>query len=146
MEKRFISQLHNSTKRDYLQRMINNKVHCMKIAKKYGKDYWDGKRKYGYGGYKYIPGRWKNLAKKLIKLYKLKAGSIWFFFLISKANCRQLLCFLDDLGIWFCTIEIFLSLFSISFVNLVSKLPTGGSGCDLFLFCCRIESLYLFNE
>lgn len=75
MEKNFISQLHNATKRNYLQRMVNNKVHCMKIAKKYGKDYWDGKRKYGYGGYKYIPGRWKNLAKKLIKLYKLKAGS-----------------------------------------------------------------------
>ena len=47
----------------------------MKEAKKYGKNYWDGKRRFGYGGYRYIPGRWKNVAKKLIKTYKLKAGS-----------------------------------------------------------------------
>jgi len=47
----------------------------MKIAKKYGKEYWDGNRRFGYGGYKYIPGRWRKVAKKLIKSYNLKAGS-----------------------------------------------------------------------
>ena len=71
----FVSKLHHSTKRNYLERMINNKTHCMKIAKKYGKDYWDGKRKYGYGGYKYIPGKWKPIAKKIIKTYKLNSKS-----------------------------------------------------------------------
>ena len=71
----FVSKLHLSTKRNYLERMINNKTHCMKIAKKYGKDYWDGKRKYGYGGYKYIPGKWKPIAKKIIKTYKLNSKS-----------------------------------------------------------------------
>jgi ubiquinone/menaquinone biosynthesis C-methylase UbiE len=75
MEKNFVSRLHNSTKRDYLKRMINDKVKCMKIAKKYELDYWDGNRKYGYGGYKYIPGRWKKVAKKIIKEYKLTKGS-----------------------------------------------------------------------
>jgi sporadic carbohydrate cluster protein (TIGR04323 family) len=45
---------HEKTKRDYLKRMIENKVHCMGIAKKYGEKYWDGNRMYGYGGYKYI--------------------------------------------------------------------------------------------
>ena len=55
--------------------MKDQKVYCMKIAKKYGKEYWDGNRRFGYGGYKYIPGRWKNVAKKIIKLYKLKPGS-----------------------------------------------------------------------
>tara|TARA_E500000178_G_C17031447_1_gene760801 strand:- start:3434 stop:4096 length:663 start_codon:yes stop_codon:yes gene_type:complete len=73
--KNYISSLHKSTKRKYLKRMVDNKVKCMSISKKYGKDYWDGDRKYGYGGYKYIPGRWKPLAIKLIKNYKLKAGS-----------------------------------------------------------------------
>ena len=29
----------------------------MKEAKKYSRNYWDGSRKFGYGGYKYIPGR-----------------------------------------------------------------------------------------
>lgn len=75
MKLNLISKLHNSTKRDYLSRMINKKVFCMNEAKKYGKNYWDGNRKFGYGGYKYIPGRWANVAKKLIKIYKLKAGS-----------------------------------------------------------------------
>ena len=71
----FVNKLHQSTKRNYLKRMMDNKVHCMKIAKKYEKLYWDGSRRYGYGGYKYIPGRFKDLAKKLIKTYKLKNGS-----------------------------------------------------------------------
>jgi len=55
--------------------MINDKVHCMKVAKQYGKDYWDGDRRYGYGGYKYMPGRWKPVAEELIKIYNLKSGS-----------------------------------------------------------------------
>ena len=63
-KKQFITNIHQSTKRNYLERMINKKVFCMKIAKKYGKDYWDGPRKYGYGGFKYIPGRLSPVAKK----------------------------------------------------------------------------------
>ena len=74
-EVKIITSLHTKTKRNYIQRMINEKVKCMKISKKYGYEYWDGNRKYGYGGYKYIPGRWKNVAKKLIKIYKLKNDS-----------------------------------------------------------------------
>ena len=64
-KKQFITNIHQSTKRNYLERMINKKVFCMKIAKKYGKDYWDGPRKYGYGGFKYIPGRLTPVAKKI---------------------------------------------------------------------------------
>ena len=41
----------------------------MKIAKNYEKKYWDGNRRYGYGGYKYIPLRWHNVAKKIISQY-----------------------------------------------------------------------------
>lgn len=65
-----ITPLHKKTRRDYLERMINDKVKCAKIAKEYGADYWDGKRKYGYGGYKY-DGRWESAARKLIRKYKL---------------------------------------------------------------------------
>ena len=75
MLKNFITNLHKSTKRKYLARMMENKVACMKESKKYGKNYWDGNRRYGYGGYKYIPLRWHNVAKKIISQYKLKAGS-----------------------------------------------------------------------
>ena len=70
-----VSKLHQSTKRDYLKRMIDEKVECMKIAKKYEKEYWDGDRRYGYGGYKYIPGRWKPVAETLIKNYNLSNNS-----------------------------------------------------------------------
>lgn len=66
---------HLKTKRNYLERMINSKVKCMTEAKKYGKNYWDGHRKYGYGGYKYIPGRWTKVAKKIIKKFKLNNNS-----------------------------------------------------------------------
>ena len=67
--------LHESTNRDFLARMFDDKVHCMKLAKQYGKDYWDGDRRYGYGGYKYMPGRWKPVAEDLIKIYNLKSDS-----------------------------------------------------------------------
>ncbi len=70
-----VSPLHQSTKRNYLARMQDDKVNCMHKAKEYGEDYWDGDRRYGYGGYKYIPGRWKPVAKALIDLYGLNSGS-----------------------------------------------------------------------
>lgn len=73
--KTFVTPLHQATKRDYLARMIDDKVHCMLKAKEYEQDYWDGDRRYGYGGNRYIPGRWKPVAEALIKNYGLKAGS-----------------------------------------------------------------------
>jgi SAM-dependent methyltransferase len=71
----FVTPLHQSTRREYLARMVDDKVHCMLKAKEYEQDYWDGDRRYGYGGYKYLPGRWKPVAEALIKTYGLKAGS-----------------------------------------------------------------------
>lgn len=73
--KNFVSGNHKRTKRNYLSRMNNEKIKCMKISKKYGFDYWDGNRKYGYGGYKYIPGYHFKLAKKIIKTYGLNQNS-----------------------------------------------------------------------
>ena len=70
-----VTSLHLKTKRNYIERMINKKVKCMSVAKKYSNDYWDGNRMYGYGGYKYIPGRWASVAKKLISRYKLNNKS-----------------------------------------------------------------------
>jgi len=65
-----VTQLHKKTNRDYVGRMIDGKVECMKVGKMYEKDYWDGDRRYGYGGYKY-DGRWGAVAKKLIETYRL---------------------------------------------------------------------------
>jgi SAM-dependent methyltransferase len=71
----FVTPLHKATSRNYLERMVNDKVACMLKAKEYEADYWDGDRKYGYGGYKYLPGRWKPVAQAMIDTYGLKAGS-----------------------------------------------------------------------
>jgi sporadic carbohydrate cluster protein (TIGR04323 family) len=66
---------HKKTQRDYLERINNKKVECMLISKKYDFDYWDGDRKYGYGGYRYIKGYNSILARKLIKDYSLNQKS-----------------------------------------------------------------------
>lgn len=70
-----VTPLHQQTKRDYLARMVDDKVECMKVAKQYGPDYWDGDRRFGYGGYRYMPGRWKPVAEALIQTYNLRSGS-----------------------------------------------------------------------
>lgn len=48
--------------------MNDQKPSCMIKAKKYGKDFFDGERKYGYGGYYYIEGRWD----KVINIFEKK--------------------------------------------------------------------------
>ncbi|MBI2789354.1 MAG: methyltransferase domain-containing protein [Elusimicrobia bacterium] len=70
----FLMKLSNSTKRDYVARVVqHDKAKCAEVAIQYGKDYWDGERQYGYGGYKY-DGRWKPVAEAMIKHYGLKPG------------------------------------------------------------------------
>ncbi|MBI4983953.1 MAG: class I SAM-dependent methyltransferase [Rhodocyclales bacterium] len=66
-----VTPLHKRTARDYVARMTDDKVHCMEVAKRYGQEYWDGDRRYGYGGYRY-DGRWGVVAEGLIAQYKLK--------------------------------------------------------------------------
>ncbi len=70
----FIGQVHTATKRDYIGRVNSaDKAECAKVAKEYGYDYWDGDRKFGYGGYRY-DGRWRSIAQKLAEYYKLQPG------------------------------------------------------------------------
>ena len=69
-----VTPLHRRTARDYVARMVDDKVHCMVKAKEYGFDYWDGDRRYGYGGYRY-DGRWRPVAEHLIEHYGLEANA-----------------------------------------------------------------------
>ena len=70
----FLSPIHKSTKRDYLGRVNEYpKAEAIKKAKLYDLDYWDGDRKFGYGGYKY-DGRWQKVARAMADHYGLKAG------------------------------------------------------------------------
>ena len=71
----FVTPLHQATKRKYIDRMVDDKIICMLKAKEYEYDYWDGDRRFGYGGYKYIPGRWSPVAEELINKYNLNNKS-----------------------------------------------------------------------
>jgi protein-L-isoaspartate(D-aspartate) O-methyltransferase len=71
----FIAPLHASTKRDYVGRVLGaDKAECATVAKKWGSDYWDGARKFGYGGYEY-DGRWGLVAQRMIDHYGLDQNS-----------------------------------------------------------------------
>jgi len=65
-----VTPLHKKTSRDYLQRMTDDKIACMDVARRYDREFWDGDRRYGYGGYRY-DGRWKVVAEELIRIYGL---------------------------------------------------------------------------
>ena len=69
-----ITSLHKKTSRDYIGRMTDDKIGCMKVARQYGREFWDGDRRFGYGGFKY-DGRYEIVARKLIEAYGLKAGA-----------------------------------------------------------------------
>jgi SAM-dependent methyltransferase len=66
-----ITPLHTRTNRDYIGRMVDQKVHCSVVAREYGEAFWDGDRRYGYGGYHY-DGRWAPVARRLVDEYGLK--------------------------------------------------------------------------
>jgi SAM-dependent methyltransferase len=70
-----VTPLHQRTERDYVARMVDEKVKCMLVAKQYEKDYWDGDRRYGYGGYRYMEGYWTPVAQALIDRYGLSDDS-----------------------------------------------------------------------
>jgi len=93
-----ITPLHTKTKRDYIGRMVDDKVACMKVARQYDRAFWDGDRRFGYGGYQY-DGRWEVVAKKLIEIYQLGddskildvgCGKAFLLYEIKKLlpNCR----------------------------------------------------------
>jgi ubiquinone/menaquinone biosynthesis C-methylase UbiE len=70
----FITRIHTATKRDYLKRVMDHdKAVSSEIACQFGKDYWDGERHLGYGGYRY-DGRWRSVAEGMAKHYQLKPG------------------------------------------------------------------------
>lgn len=70
----FLSGLHKATKRDYLERVCKyDKAKCAEVAKLFGAEYWDGERRFGYGGYRY-DGRWRPVAREIARHYGLRPG------------------------------------------------------------------------
>jgi ubiquinone/menaquinone biosynthesis C-methylase UbiE len=70
----FIEQTHRATPRNYLERVCkDDKAQCATIAKRFDRDYWDGDRSVGYGGYRY-DGRWRGVAERMARHYRLASG------------------------------------------------------------------------
>lgn len=70
----FVSLIHKSTTRDYIARVNEvDKAQVAEVAIRFDKDYWDGSRLHGYGGYRY-DGRWRTVADAMIAAYDLKPG------------------------------------------------------------------------
>jgi SAM-dependent methyltransferase len=71
----FTQAVHAATPRDYVARVTAfDKAACATVAGRFGPEYWDGERQYGYGGYRY-DGRWFPVAQAMAEHYGLEAGS-----------------------------------------------------------------------
>ena len=70
----FLDSIQSRTSRNYLERVVeHDKAACAERAKKWGFDYWDGDRAYGYGGYRY-DGRWRTVAEEMVGCYGIAPG------------------------------------------------------------------------
>ena len=63
------------TKRDPKARAVEKTEEDRAIGRKFGKDYFDGDRRYGYGGYSYQPRFWQPVIPTLIEHFGLTAES-----------------------------------------------------------------------
>jgi ubiquinone/menaquinone biosynthesis C-methylase UbiE len=61
---------HPKTVRDYDKRSREKTPDIIRLAKQFGKDFFDGDRKCGYGGYKY-DGRWETVVKRMKDYYNI---------------------------------------------------------------------------
>lgn len=61
------------TKRNVKARATAKTPEIIATSRKYGAEYFDGPRDYGYGGYRY-DGRWVPVARDIVQHFSLKAG------------------------------------------------------------------------
>ena len=59
--------------RNIRQRESGKSDDVIAIAKQFGRDYFDGAREYGYGGYRY-DGRWIPVARDIVAHFSLRPG------------------------------------------------------------------------
>jgi len=63
------------TNRDLSQASQERTDDVRLVARKFDRDFFDGERKYGYGGYKYNPRFWTDVVRDFADYYNLKDGS-----------------------------------------------------------------------
>ena len=62
------------TKRDPKARAAAKTAEDRALAKQFGRDFFDGERRHGYGGYRY-DGRWLPVARRLVEFYGLRPNA-----------------------------------------------------------------------
>lgn len=62
------------SKRDINKRLEEKTEEHRVIARKFGKNFFDGDRKFGYGGFNYDPKYWTKTVKDIYNYYKLKSN------------------------------------------------------------------------
>ncbi len=63
------------TKRDLKKAVIERTDESRIIARQFGKEFFDGDRKFGYGGFNYNPKFWTNVVVDFVEHYDLKDNS-----------------------------------------------------------------------
>ena len=63
------------SKRNLVDRENFKSKHNVEIARKFGKDFFDGGRETGYGGFNYNSKYWTNVVKKFKSYWKLDMDS-----------------------------------------------------------------------
>lgn len=61
------------TTRNIRQREAGKNSDVITVAKQFGREYFDGTREYGYGGYRY-DGRWVPVARDIVAHFSLRPG------------------------------------------------------------------------
>lgn len=61
-------------KRDLCARAREKDARAVETARRFGKEYFDGDRLFGYGGYRY-DGRWRSVVRDIINHYRLPPGA-----------------------------------------------------------------------
>tara|TARA_B100000575_G_C23133584_1_gene658045 strand:- start:891 stop:1550 length:660 start_codon:yes stop_codon:yes gene_type:complete len=62
------------TKRNTENRSLHKTEHHRNIARKFGAEFFDGEREFGYGGFDYNPKFWTEVVKDFVNYWKLKPG------------------------------------------------------------------------
>ncbi len=143
-----------NTKKDskVYQARSEDRANLASVSKEYGYEYWDGDRKYGYGGYHYIEGYWTETAKQIIEHYHLNndssvldigCGKGYLLYEIKKLLPQIKVAGLDisDYAIADSKEEIrpYLS------VGVAQSLPYENSEFDLVLCLSVLHNLYLYD-
>ena len=63
------------TKRNLQEAAINRTDKEREIARKFDKEFFDGDRKHGYGGYNYNEKFWTQVVKDFVNYYKLEKNA-----------------------------------------------------------------------